>query len=74
MVTNLSIWTWRKLRWLTTNQLIPAGYDHYELYLYHVAYNRAPTGIRPPSCGPKRLPISAWADPDFRQGSSFIPL
>jgi hypothetical protein len=47
---------------------IPAGYNHYELHLYHVAYNRPPTGMTPPSCGPKRLPVSAWADPAFRQG------
>ena len=46
---------------------IPPGYNHYEFHLYQVAYDRNPTGMRPPSCAPNRLPVSAWTNPAFRQ-------
>lgn len=40
---------------------LPAGYDNYPYYLYEVAYEKPPTGLRPPRCAPERLPVEQWA-------------
>lgn len=49
----------------------PAGYNHYEIWLYQVAYDRKKSANIMRRCKPLRLPISAWADPDFRYGFRF---
>ncbi len=49
----------------------PAGYNHYEIRLYEVAYRGRKPGNVVRRCTPQRLSISAWANPNFRYGLRF---